>query len=202
MKASVAQVNRQILRPNFLCALCLCTFVLLMPISHYHFSLPVIFLLKDTDINCTSYSVQVCTSWCQPHQRALRFAQHNNNIFQQADCMHSLFSILWPKPHSICHPLNKKKTLLSNSKQCLCDVPVRRAPKQLEPMSIIMTCQNIAYIISHVNTEFWIASWGCCQPWTHCSRFTCPQIIPKTLAFGETCTFVHAVHRPSLLQLL
>jgi hypothetical protein len=33
------------------------------------------------------------------------------------------------------------------------------------------------------------------------SRFTCPQIIPQKLAFGETCTFVHTVHRPFLLQL-
>jgi hypothetical protein len=33
-------------------------------------------------------------------------------------------------------------------------------------------------------------------------RFTCPQIIPHELALGETCTFVHAVHRPYLLQFL
>jgi hypothetical protein len=80
--------------------------------------------LKDTDINCASNSVHICTAPCQPLLQALRFPQHNN-MFQQADCIHSLVFILWPKPHSICHPL------LSYSKPCLCDVHICRAQQQL-----------------------------------------------------------------------
>jgi hypothetical protein len=102
--------------------------------------------------------VHICTAGCRPLLRALRFAQHNN-MFQQADCNHSLVFILWQKPHSICHPL------LSCSKHCLCDVHVCRASKMA--MSIIMTCKNIAYAISHVRVRFWIPSWGACQPWKH-----------------------------------
>jgi hypothetical protein len=86
IKASVAQVNWQILRQDFLC------FVLQHPLT-----LPVRFLLKDADINCTSNCVCICSAGCQPLLRALRFAQHNNNMFQLADCIHSLALILWPK---------------------------------------------------------------------------------------------------------
>jgi hypothetical protein len=67
-------------------------------------------------------------------------------MFQQSNCIHSLMFIVWPKPHSTCHPL------LSCSKHCLCDVHVCIALKM--PMSILLTSLNIAYIISNVNTEF------------------------------------------------
>jgi hypothetical protein len=56
--------------------------------------LPVRFLLKDGDINCTSNSVQFCTAGRQPLLLALRFSQHNNNMFQQADCIHSLVYVV------------------------------------------------------------------------------------------------------------
>jgi hypothetical protein len=61
------------------------------PSSHYHFILPVRFLLKDTYINCTRNSVHICTAGCQPLLRALRLAQQDN-MFQQADCIHILAS--------------------------------------------------------------------------------------------------------------
>jgi hypothetical protein len=57
------------------------------------------FVLKDTDINGTSNSVHICTAWSLPLLRALRFPQHNNMMFQQADCIHSLVFILWRNPH-------------------------------------------------------------------------------------------------------
>jgi hypothetical protein len=78
---------------------------------------------QDTDINCTSNSVHICTAGCQPLLRALRFAQHN--MFQQAACMFSLLFTLWPEPHSICPPLSRY------SKHCLSDVHVHRAAQQL-----------------------------------------------------------------------
>jgi hypothetical protein len=82
-------------------------------------------LLKDADISCTSNSVQICTAGSQPLLRALRLAQNNDNMFQQADCIHSLVFILWPKPYSICNPL------LSYSKHCLCcsQSPKKACPK-------------------------------------------------------------------------
>jgi hypothetical protein len=122
-KASVALVNRQILRPKFP------GFVLLVPIFSlsFHFAcekFSLRILLKDTDINCMSNSLHIWIAGCLPLLRALRFAQHNN-MFQQADCTHSLVLILWPKPNSICHPLS------SYSKHCLSDMHVRRAPNSL-----------------------------------------------------------------------
>jgi hypothetical protein len=60
---------------------------------------------------------------------------------------------------------------------------------------------NIAYIVSHAITDFLDCFMGGLQALATFSRFICPQIIPHKLAFGETCTFVHAVHRPSLLKL-
>jgi hypothetical protein len=68
------------------------------------------------------------------------------------------------------------------------------------PMSIIMTGLNIAYII-HMSTEFLDYFMEGYQPWPH-FQDSCPHIIPHKLAFGDPCTFVHAVHRPTLLQLL
>jgi hypothetical protein len=56
--------------------------------SHCHFGLPVRFLLKDTDNNCTSTSGRICTAGCQPLLRVLRFAQ-NNSMFQ----LHTYFSV-------------------------------------------------------------------------------------------------------------
>jgi hypothetical protein len=58
--------------------------------------------------------------------------------------------------------------------------------------------QTIAYVISHMNTEFFMGGLSALD----IPRFTCPQIIPHKLAFVETCTFVHAVHGPSLLLFL
>jgi hypothetical protein len=46
---------------------------------------------------------------------------------------------------------------------------------------------NIAYIISHINTEFWIASWGACQPWTHFQYLLVPRSFLINWPF-ETCT--------------
>jgi hypothetical protein len=53
--------------------------------------------------------------------------------------------------------------------------------------------------LSPVNTELLDCFMGGLPALDTLSRFTGPQIIPHELAFGETCTFVHAVHRPSLL---
>jgi hypothetical protein len=142
--------------------------------------------------------VHIRTAGCQPLLRALRFAQHNNNMFQQADCIQSLVFILWPKPHSICHPL------LSYSEHCLCDVHVCRAPNSLPKNAhehyhdLLKHCiHNVAHY-----TNFLDCFVGELPALDTFSRITCPQIIPHKLAFGETCTFVGAVHRPSLLQLL
>jgi hypothetical protein len=143
--------------------------------------------LKDRDINCTSNSVHFCTAGCQPLLRALRFAQHNNNMFQPADCLHSLVFILWPKPHSICRPLS------SFSKHCLSDMHVRRAQNSLPKSGHehYHDSLNIAYIISYVNTEFLDCFMGGLPALDTFSRFTCPQIIPDKLTFlrlAHLCT--------------
>jgi hypothetical protein len=52
-----------------------------------------------------------------------------------------------------------------------------------------MTCGNIAYIISHVNTEILDCFIGGLPALDNFSGFTCPKTIPHKLAFGETlCT--------------
>jgi hypothetical protein len=142
------------------------------------FFVPVRIPLKDRDINCTSNSVHICTAGCQPLLRALRFAQQNNNMFQPTDFIHSSVFIVWPKPHSICHPLS------SFSKHCLSDVHVCRAQKQ--PKSgheHYHDSLNVAYIISHVNTELLDCFMGGLPALDTFPRFTCPQIIPHKLAF-------------------
>jgi hypothetical protein len=53
-------------------------------------------------MNYASNSLYIRTAGCQPLLQTLSFAQHRHNMFQQADYMHSLVLILWPKPHSIC----------------------------------------------------------------------------------------------------
>jgi hypothetical protein len=107
MKGKGAQVNRRISHLNLPCS-----HVMLRvehPISHYHFSLPMRFLLNGTDINCTSNSVHICTAGHQPLLRAPRFAQrhhhHNNNRndFEFKQVENSLVFNLLPKPHSICY---------------------------------------------------------------------------------------------------
>jgi hypothetical protein len=154
------------------------------------------FPLQDTDINCTSNSVHICTAGCQPLLRALRFAQQNNTVFQQADCIHTLVFILWPKAHSTCH------SLLSCSKHCLCDVHFEgqnSLPKKahehyndlLKHCIHNFTCPYCDFGLLHGRLAL-----------DTLSRFTCPQIIPQKLACGEPCTFVQTVHTPPLLQLL
>jgi hypothetical protein len=108
-------------------------------------------------------------------------------MFQPADCIHISVFILWPKPHSICHPLS------SFSKHCLSDLHVCRAPKQLAQSGHehYHDSLNIAYIISHVNTEFLDCFMGGLPALDTFPRCTCPQIIPHKLAFlrlAHLCT--------------
>jgi hypothetical protein len=144
VKASVAQVDRQILRPKFP------YFLLLKPQFALSFCVACGILLKDPDINCTSISVHIFTAGCQPLLRALRFAQHNNNMFQQAHYMHGLVFILWPKPRSNCHPLS------SFSKQCLSDVHVPWAPKLLAPKWPWAISRFPNHCIRNFTHEHWV----------------------------------------------
>jgi hypothetical protein len=151
--------------------------------------LPVRILLKDRDINCTSNSVHICTAGCQPLLRALRFVQHNNNMFQPAECIYIVVFILWPKPHSICPPLS------SFSKHCLSDIQLFSEPQNRLPKSgheHYHDSLNIAYIISHINTEFLDCFTGGLPALDTFPRFTCPHnIIPHKLAFlilAHLCT--------------
>jgi hypothetical protein len=93
--------------------------------SHYHFSVPMGFLLKVPDINCTSNSVDICTAECQPLLTALRFAQHN--MFTQAGCIHNLVLIVVAKT-SFNSPAN-----VVLSKHCGCDVHVCAQPQNSLP---------------------------------------------------------------------
>jgi hypothetical protein len=105
---------------------------------------------------------------------------------QPADCIHILVFILWPKPHSICHPLS------SFSKHCLSDhfaEPQNSLPKSGHEH--YHDSLNIAYIISHVNTEFLDCFMGRLPALDTFPRFTCPQIIPHKLAIlrlAHLCT--------------
>jgi hypothetical protein len=78
--------------------------------------------------------------------------------------------------------------------------PKTSCPKVV--MNIITAYKNIAYINTHINTEFLDCFMGALTALDTFPRFTRPQIIPHELAFVETCTFMHAtaVHRPSLLH--
>jgi hypothetical protein len=132
--------------------------------------------------------VHICTAGCQPLLRALRFAQHNS-MFQQADCIHSLVSILATTIQYATHCCLTESTVCAI---CMFAEPQTVCPKM--PMSIIMTCSNMAYIISHINSGFLDCLMGGLPSLDTFSRFTCPLIILHRLAFGETCTFVHPVH--------
>jgi hypothetical protein len=140
---------------------------------HCHFSLPFRFLLKDTDINCTSNSVHICATRCQPLPvQALRFAQHNQNMFQRADCMHRL--VLSCGQTSF----NSPATVVQQQALSVCRTrsqsPKTACPKMLT--SIHMTSQNIAYTISHVNTMFLDCFMGGCQPWPHFQDSRVPSV--------------------------
>jgi hypothetical protein len=125
-KASVAPVHSQILRPNFnvLCSQ--------YRISHYYFTLLVRFPLKDTDINCTSNSVHICTIGCQPLLRALTFAQHV--LCTTATCFSKLIAyIFWWSSFGqnlIQFATHCCPTAIA-CKHCLCDMQTRRALHQL-----------------------------------------------------------------------
>jgi hypothetical protein len=144
------------------------------------------FLLKDRDINCTRNSVNIYTAGCQPLLRALRFAQHNN-MLQQADCIHSLVFMLWPKlvqSATHCHPSASTVCLT-----CTFAGPQNSLPKSGHEHYYDFL--NIAYIISHVNTEFLDCFMGGLPALDTFPRFTCPQIIPHKLAFlrlSHLCT--------------
>jgi hypothetical protein len=144
-------------------------------------------LLKDRDINCTSNSVHICTAGCQPLLRALRFSLHNNNMFQPAESIYIFVFILWPKPHSICHPLCSSASTVCLT--CTFAEPQNSLPKSGHEH--YHDSLNIAYIISHINIEFSYCFMGGLPALDTFPRFTCPQIIPHKLAFlrlAHLCT--------------
>jgi hypothetical protein len=129
--------------------------------------------------------VHICTAGCQPLLRALRFAQHNNNMFQPADCIHTLVFILnciqFATP---CRPSASTVCLT-----CTFAEPQNSLPKSGHEH--YHDSLNIAYIISHVNTEYLDCFMGSLPALDTFPRFTCPQIIPHTLAFlrlAHLCT--------------
>jgi hypothetical protein len=80
---------------------------------------------------------------------------------------------------------------------------VRRARKQSPKVAcpkmsmsiIIMTSLNIAYLISHVNTEFSNASWGGCQPWTHFQD----SLVPRSFLINGLWRDLHiCAHRAQI----
>jgi hypothetical protein len=156
IKASVAQVNRQTLRPKCPC------FVLLIP----HFTLSFEFACeipasKDTDINCTSNSVHICTAGCQPLLQTLRFSRTTAARFRKLTAY-----IVW---RSFCG-----QNLLQFANHCcpaastvhvMCTFaePQNSLPKNAHEHYHDLI--NIAYINSHViNSDFAFVYVGGCQP--------------------------------------
>jgi hypothetical protein len=143
-------------------------------------------LLKDRDINCTSNSVHICTAepnhFCGPSDllsTTTCFSQLIVYIVWCSSCGQHLIQFATP-----CRPSASTVCLT-----CTFAEPQNSLPKSGHEHD--HDSLNIAYIISHVNTEFSDCFMGGLPALDTFPRFTCPQIIPHKLAFlrlAHLCT--------------